>query len=223
MNASSLATLAVLALVAATSPFSLIAFSVVLATDRGTRNGGPFILGWITTVMLIGLIVFAVGGAAEISEGGTSGDAAYGFEIGLGVVLLTLWVRHRLRGPVEWNEADKPVPRWQQKIETMGAGGAFVLGGAIQTWPAMIAGGTEIAHLPISTAEGLLWMFGFACATTTGIVTLQVLALRSPGSAAARLERIRNYIARHKDSVLNWVLLGGGIWLTARGVIGLVR
>src|SRR5205085_11409644 len=51
VNSSTLGTLAVLALTAAASPFSLIAFSLVPATERGRQNGIPFTLGWMPTVM----------------------------------------------------------------------------------------------------------------------------------------------------------------------------
>ena len=65
MTSSSLATLAVLALTAAISPFSLIVFSLVLATDRGPRNGIAFICGWIVTVIGIGAVMIALGGAVD--------------------------------------------------------------------------------------------------------------------------------------------------------------
>ncbi len=223
MTSSSLGTLAVLALTAAVSPFSLIAFSLMLATDRGPKNGLAFIAGWIATVMLIGSAALAVGGSVHLHDGGSSGDVTYGIEIALGVVLLTLWVRRRLRGPVEPVAVDKPVPGWQRRIATMRAPGAFVLGGAVQTWPVMLAGVAEIARDDMSVADSLLWIFLFAIATAAGIGVLEVLALRSPGSAAARLDRIRTYVDTHRDTVLSWVLLGGGIWLTARGVIGVLN
>ncbi len=222
MNASSLASLAVLALTAAASPFSLIAFSLVLATERGTKNGIPFIAGWMTMVMVIGFAGLAIGGSANVSSGGTSSDAIYGAEIALGVVVLTMWMRRRLRAPIESVVEDKPDPAWQRRITTMKAPGAFVLGGAVQTWPVMLAGVAEITHLGMSTAQAVVWLFLFACATVSGVVILDVLALRSPGSAAARLEQITNYVDAHRNTVISWILLGGGIWLTARGIIGLI-
>jgi hypothetical protein len=222
VNSSTLGTLAVLALTAAASPFSLIAFSLVLATDRGTKNGIPFIAGWMTTVMLIGVAGLIVGGTANAGSSGTTSDAIYGAEIALGVVVLTMWMRRRLRAPIEVVVSDKPDPAWKRRITTMKAPGAFVLGGAVQTWPVMLAGVAEITHLGMSTADAVLWLFLFACATVSGVVILDVLALRSPGSAAARLDRITGYVDAHRNTVISWILLGGGIWLTARGIIGLV-
>src|SRR4051812_33743428 len=222
VNSSTLGTLAVLALTAAASPFSLIAFSLVLATERGTKNGIPFIAGWMTTVMLIGVAGLIIGGSASVSDGGSSSDAIYGAEIALGVVVLTMWMRRRLSAPIEVVVSDKPDPAWKRRITTMKAPGAFVLGGAVQTWPVMLAGVAEITHLGMSTADAVLWLFLFACATVTGVVILDVLALRSPGSAAARLDKITGYVDAHRNTVISWILLGGGIWLTARGIIGLV-
>ena len=66
MTGSTLGTLLVLALTAALSPFSLVAFSLVLATDRGPRNGVAFICGWITTVTLIGVAMSFLGSSVSV-------------------------------------------------------------------------------------------------------------------------------------------------------------
>jgi len=103
----------------------------------------------------------------------------------------------------------------------MGPLGALVLGGATQTWPVMIAAGAEVARLDVPNAEALVWMILFAVATTAGIVVLEILAIRNPGTAATRLARIRAYVDNHRDSVINWAYLFGGLWLVYRGLIGL--
>ena len=59
-------------------------------------------------------------------------------------------------------------------------------------------------------------------ATTAGIVTLEILAIRTPGSAAMRLDRMRTYIDNHRDAVLNWAFLIGGLWLAIHGAIALI-
>jgi len=231
-------TLLVLAVTAAIAPFGLIAFSLVLATDRGTRNGVAFILGWIATVVAICAVCLAVGGAVEVNTGGTSGDVTLGIQIGLGAVLLMLWVRRRVRArlgitdeqvPDEFApvappepEPDKPPPAWQRRIASMGVVGAFVLGGALQPWPIMIAGGAEIAQSKIGDATAVLVAVLFAIGSAVGIIVLEALALRSPGSAAARLDRIRAYVDHHRDSVISWALLIGGLWLIGRGIYGLL-
>ncbi len=100
--------------------------------------------------------------------------------------------------------------------------GAFVTGGAVQTWPVMIAAATTIVRLGLSGAASLAWMFVFALSTTAGIVVLEVLAWRNPGSAVERLNRLRNYINNHRDSVINLLYLVGGLWLLFHAILGLV-
>lgn len=224
MNSGTLGTLAVLALVGATSPFSLIAFSLVLATDRGTKNGIAFIAGWITTVTAICVVAGVIGSAAS-ADSGESSDVALGIQIGLGAVMVMLWVRRRLRREITGVDepiVEKPQPAWQRRIASMRAPGAFVLGGATQTWPVMIAGGAEIARSGMSIGAEVAYSVVFAMVTASGIVILEVLAVRSPGSAAARLDRIQNYVNTHRDAVINWVLFGGGLYLLGRGILGLV-
>jgi len=225
MTGSSLMTLLVLALTAAVSPFSLIVFSLVLATDRGPRNGIAFIVGWIITVVLIGVVMITIGGAADVPTSETPREWFLALQLALGTMLVILFVRRRLRPrPVvdKTVEPAKPMPGWQRKIATMRAPGALVLGGATQTWPVMIAAGAEVARLDVPVAEAVLWMFLFALATTAGIVVLEILAIRSPGTAANRLDNIRAYVDNHRDSVINWAYLFGGLWLIYRALIGLL-
>jgi threonine/homoserine/homoserine lactone efflux protein len=229
VTGSELVSLLILAVAAAASPFSLIAFSLVLATDRGPKNGIAFICGWIVTVTLIGVAMALLGSGVEFNQSNTAGKWTLALELALGVVLIFLWVRRRFRPkPTEIEAAvvvpvvEKPAPAWQRKIGTMGYFGAFIAGGAVQTWPVMIAAAAEILRLDLSGAQKLEWMFIFAVATTAGIVVLEVLAWRSPGSAAARLQQIRTYVDVHRDAVINWAFLVGGLWLFFRGLLGLI-
>jgi hypothetical protein len=228
VNSSTLGSLLVLAATAAASPFSLVAFGLVLATNRGPKNGFAFILGWITTVVLIGVGTALVGASTDATSSNTPGAWTLALELALGVVLLLAWMRRRFRPKPETPDTEvkaevaKPIPGWQRRIDSMGYVGAFILGGAVQTWPVMIAAGAEIVRTDLSAAASFLWMVVFAVLSTTGIVILEVLALREPGSAARRLDRMRNYIDTHRDAVLNWAYLIGGLWLAFRGLIGLL-
>jgi len=222
MTGSSLLTLLVLAATAAVSPFSLIVFSLVLATDRGPRNGVAFILGWIVTVVLIGAVMIALGGAVDVPTASGARKWFLALELALGTMLIIVWVRRRFRPREPKKTVVSPkTPAWQRRIATMRYGGAFVLGGLTQTWPVMIAAGVEVATLDIPVVSAMAWIVLFAVATTAGIVVLEVLAIRSPGSAASRLDRIRDYVENHRDSVINWAYLFGGLVLGYRGFVGL--
>lgn len=226
MTGSALMSLVLLSLTAAVSPFSLIAFSLVLATDRGPKNGIAFILGWIVTVTGIGVVMIFIGdGVSSSSSSKTPGKAMLALELALGVVLVLMWLKRRYRprtGGPETVKPAKPEPAWQRKIATMKYPGAFVAGGLVQTWPVMIAAGAEIAQLKIGNGLKVSWAFVFAVSTTAGIVVLEILAWRNPGSAAARLDQIRNHVDNHRDAVMNWLFLLAGLWLFFRGLLGLV-
>jgi hypothetical protein len=226
MTSSTFTSLLLLAITAALSPFSLIAFSLVLATGRGPRNGIAFICGWVTTITLIGVVEALIGSNVEVTESNTAGKWTLALELAVGIVLIVVWARRRFRPrPEVVTDAvveAKPEPAWQRRIGTMGYAGAFVTGGAVQTWPVMIAAGAAILRLNIGPAAGLAWMFAFALLTTAALVALEVLAWRNPSSAVERLDRLRGYINNHRDSVINWLSLVGGLWLTIRGLLGLL-
>ena len=225
MTSSTLVSLLLLAVTAAVSPFSLVAFSLVLATDRGPRNGIAFICGWVTTIVLIGVVMALIGGSVDVNSSNTAGKWTLALELALGVLLVAAWARRRFR-PHEKaavvEKVAKPEPAWQRHISTMGYPGAFVTGGAVQTWPVMIAAAADILRLGLGAGANLAWMFAFALSTTAGIVVLEVLAWRSPSSAVDRLNQIRSYIDNHRDSVINWLYLAGGLWLSFRALLGLL-
>lgn len=225
MNSSTLVSLLLLALTAIASPFSLIAFSLVLATDRGPRNGIAFIAGWITTVTLIGVVESLIDVNVDATETNTAGRWVLAVQLVLGITLLVIWARRRFQPretTVKVNGEEKPKPAWQRRLNTMGYAGAFVTGGAVQTWPVMLAAGASILRLNLPGLQSLAWMFAFALVSATGLVVLEVLAWRNPSSATERLERLQNYIRNHKDSVINWVALVAGLWLVSRSAIGLL-
>jgi threonine/homoserine/homoserine lactone efflux protein len=225
MDSSTLVTLLLLALTAIASPFSLIAFSLVLATDRGPRNGIAFIGGWVFTVTMIGVIESFIDVNLDATESNTPGKWILAVQLVLGIVLLVVWARRRFQPKEPTAKVDaeeKPKPAWQRRLNTMGYVGAFVTGGAVQTWPVMIAAGAAILRLNLPGGQSFLWMFTFALVSTIGIVVLEVLAWRNPGSAGERLEHLQNYIRDHRDSVLTWVSLVAGLWLVSRAAIGLL-
>ncbi|MFZ4584393.1 MAG: GAP family protein [Acidimicrobiia bacterium] len=222
MDSSLVVTLLTLAIAAAASPFSLVCFALVLASNRGPRNGFLFILGWIATVILLGLATAALGSNIRISENNVAGNVTLVIELILGVVLLVAWVRRRLHPPAPREEQPpKPPPAWETRLRNLGPVTAFVAGGLVQTWPVMLAAAAEVARRHLGVAETMAYMTLFALGTTAGLWVLEVLALRNPNSVQERFERLRAAIDRHRNSVLNWVYLLGGLWLVSSATYGL--
>ena len=231
MNGNSLSGLGLLALTAALSPFSLVAFSLVLATDRGPRNGIAFIIGWITTISLVAVGVAALGSQVTFTTSSVPGQWTLAAELAIGVGMIAWWIRRRMSAKaavatpgaaeVAVPVVEKPEPAWQKHLGTMKYPGAFLAGGLVQTWPVMLAGVAEILRANLGTTDTILTVLIFAVATTTGLIVLEVLAWRNPGSAAERLNRIRTYVDTHRESVVNWLLFVTGAWLVIRSAIAL--
>jgi threonine/homoserine/homoserine lactone efflux protein len=119
VTGSELVSLLLLAFTAAASPFSLIAFSLVLATDRGPKNGIAFICGWIFTVTLIGVVMAILGAGFEFTSTNTLGKWTLALELALGWCCLW-WIRRRFRIETGAAEVERRSHRRGNDLVTMG-------------------------------------------------------------------------------------------------------
>jgi threonine/homoserine/homoserine lactone efflux protein len=55
--------------------------------------------------------------------------------------------------------------------------------------------------------------------STSTYLTAQILSGLYPERTAAWLDALRDRIERHRDRVIDWLLLGVGLWLILHGVV----
>ena len=78
-------------------PFPLTAFILILSTEKGTRKGLAFILGWLAClVAVIAAIVLLTGGKPPEPRTAPP-TAALAVKLALGIVLILIALRQRRR------------------------------------------------------------------------------------------------------------------------------
>ncbi len=220
----SLITLLVLAATAAISPFSLIVFSLVLATDRGARNGVAFIIGWIITVVLIGAVMITVGSSIDVPTRSGSRKWFLAAALALGTILILIWLRRRFRPRP--HIAVTPKPPADSPVAAAHRHDGLPRCARPRRGDADVAGDDRRrrragqARHPGGRGDGL----DGAVRRRHHCRDRRVGSARHPltGDGRERLDRIRAYVEQHRDSVVNWLVLFGGLFLVYRGLIGLL-
>jgi hypothetical protein len=91
-------------------PFPLTAFILLLSSERGTRKGLAFILGWLAClVAVLAAALLVTGGSPPRSQTAPS-TAALAAKLALGVLLIGLAERQRRR---IGRPRKRPPGRWQ--------------------------------------------------------------------------------------------------------------
>jgi hypothetical protein len=107
----------------ALSPVPIIALILMLFSQAAARNGLAFLVGWVTGLLVVGVLVLLLG----LEAGGGSGSGAGGvMKLLVGVAFLGLGLRqwrHRPRAG-----ADPELPGWMATVEDFSAVKAAGLG-----------------------------------------------------------------------------------------------
>jgi hypothetical protein len=217
----SLIELVLLGLVIALMPLSLVAFILVLSTSRGARNGAGFIAGWVFSLVAVIAITLAFTGGDPVRQNTTPDTAASVVQLLLGLAFLAYAFRRRGR-PTGDDALPAKQPGWTRRLDDMKPWGAAVLGLLLQPWGLVGAGAVVVMHADLSNAASVIGLVLFCAVASSAIVAMEVHTLRSPAEAAARLDRLRAWIDRHRDRAVTILTFVVGWWLTLEGAIRLV-
>lgn len=211
--------LILLGLFASLEPVSVIAFVVVLATEKGTKNGVAFVFGWIACVMVLLVVAAGFGVNSSFEPGQTAQLVAAAIEVVLGLLLVAFGY-HRFRHPrPPSTDTESGLAR---RVAGISVPGAFVFGALIQSWPVTIAAATEIARANLPIGQGIAAAALYAAASVTTFTIMLVLSVRRPEATRDRLNRLRTWIDTHRGRVGMWAALIVGLYMIANGGFSLV-
>jgi hypothetical protein len=208
------------ALIITLEPLPIVAFILVLSTAGGARNGAGFIGGWLACLLLMVGLTLAVTGGQPIRSSSAPGEATMVAQVLLGAGLVGFAVLRARRHPRPAGE--RPVPSWVKHLDGMSTGGAAVLGVLMQPWAFVAAGATVITQADLSQAGSIVMLVLFCLIATSSLLAMETYAIVDAEAATARLDGLRTWVDRHRDRGIVVLAAGAGLYLVAKGTIGLV-
>jgi hypothetical protein len=209
--------LLILGLVIALAPLTVVAFILIVGSEKGTRKGAAFILGWIATLVAVIAAVLASTGGDPPKQHTAPSNAALVVKALLGVLLLAIGYR-------EWRRSGRPrkQPQWMARLDHMSLWSAAGLGAFLQPWSLVAAGAAIVVQAKLSTAGDWLTLIFFCLIATSSFLVIELYTAFAPEAASARLELVRKWIDGHTEQaiVLGSLVVGG--WLLADSIYVLV-
>jgi hypothetical protein len=201
--------------VAFSSPTSVLAVLVLLDLPSGVRRSLAFVVGWLGTIALIGVVLVAFPAFDFQRSQTTPSRVASIAELLTGVALTVgAVVLHRRRPP----ETPKdPIPEWLTRLVGRHWAIALAAGAFMLTYSVTIVAALEILKAHVSTLGKIAALLIFAAASIVTIAAPIVFAVIAPQRAATALVRFRGWLTTHSRTLSVAVLgvLGFAIILKA--------
>jgi Sap, sulfolipid-1-addressing protein len=200
----------------ALDPLPLMAFLVVLPSERGVRKGAAFVFGWLASlVVVVAVTVLATGNHPPRPDTAPS-LAGVAVKIAIGIILVAMAIRQRRRRGRP-KRPRKP-PKWQAHVDRMSPWYAMGLAPVLQPWGLIGAGAATVMEAKLSSAQSYLTLFLFCILGSASYLAMEIYAAVRPGKSQVLLARFRTWIDAHTDQVIIWGSLLLGFWLIANGI-----
>ena len=197
----------------ALEPFPLIAFLLILSSEKGTRKGLAFILGWLACLVVV---VLLTGGKPPAPSTAPS-TAVLAIKLALGVVLILYAVRQQRRR----GRPRKP-PAWMARLDQASVWAAAGLAAFLQPWTLVAAGAATISQAKLSNVAEYLVLVLFCLLATSSFLYLELSATFRPAAAEVLIQKLRNWLDTHQDQVIIVISLLLGFWLAGKSLYLLV-
>ncbi len=209
--------LLLIGLAIALEPFPLTAFILVLSTEKGTRKGLAFVLGWLACLVVVIAAVLLTTGDKPPKPQTAPSTAVLAVKLALGTVLILLAVRQQRR----MGRPRKP-PSWMARLDRLSLWAAAGLAVFLQPWTLVAVGAATVVQAKLSNAGDYVTLVLFCLLGTSSFLSLELYAAFAPAAATLQLVRMRAWLDTHQDQVIILVLLLLGFWLTGKSIYLLV-
>jgi threonine/homoserine/homoserine lactone efflux protein len=212
-----------LAVVAALSPFPIIAVILMLVSDRAKVNGPAYVLGWLVGLAIVGTVVLLVAGPANASDDGEPATWVDVLKLVLGLLLVLLAAKQWRGRPHEGDEA--PTPKWMGAIDDFtpvkAAGAGAVLAGVNpKNLLLAIGAAATIAQTGIPGGEQAIAYAVFALVATVGVATPVVIFFALGDRAGPMLARMKGWLGQHNAVIMAVLCLVIGAKLVGDAISG---
>jgi hypothetical protein len=208
--------LVLIGLAIALDPLPLTAFIVILPSQRGVRKGAAFVSGWLVSLAIVVAVTVLATGNNPPEPNTVPSLAALAVKIAIGVVLVTIAIRHiQSRGRPK--KPKKP-PKWQAHVDSMSPWFAMVLAPTLQPWGLIGAGAATVVEAKLSSWQSFVALFGFCVLASASYLAMEIYAGVKPDKSQVLLARFRTWIDMHTGQVIIDGSLILGLWLIANSI-----
>ena len=142
-------------------PFPLTAFILLLSSEKGTRKGLVFVLGWLACLVLVVACVVLTTQGKPPAPSTAPSTAALAVKLTLGVALV-LYAWHR------WRRIGVPrkPPTWMARLDGVSLWAVAGLAAFLQPWTLVAAGAATITQAKLSGPADYLTLVLFVLLST---------------------------------------------------------
>jgi threonine/homoserine/homoserine lactone efflux protein len=176
-------------------------------------KGLAFVLAWASGLAAVGVIVLAVGGVADASDGGEPATWTSVLLLALGIVLIGLAIKQWRGRPRAGAQPD--TPGWMRTINDFtplkAAGAGFALAALNpKNMLLAIAAAAEIAEFGLPAGEQVAVLIGFVLLASLGVLTPLALAVALGDRSQEALDDLRGWLAQNNAVIMAvlFVLIG---------------
>ena len=198
-------------------PFPLIAFLLILSSEKGTRKGLAFVLGWLACLIVVIAAVVLLTGGQPPAPATAPSTAVLAIKLTLGVALILYALR-------QWRRLGQPrkSPAWMGRLDQLSAWTAAGLAAFLQPWALVAAAAATVSQAKLSNAGEYLVLVLFCLLATSSFLYLELSAAFRPAAAAALVGKLRNWLDTHQQQVIVVISLLLGFWLAGKSIYLLV-
>lgn len=209
--------LVIIGLAITLEPLTIVAFILILGSQRGIRKGAALILGWTACLVAVIAAVVGVTGGMPPTPHTVPSTAALVVKALLGTGLIWFGFRKRRR-----TGRPRKRPAWMARLDHMSLWTAAGLGAFLQPWSLVAAGAATAVQAKLSTIGDWLALVLFCLLATSSFLVMEIYAAFWPKAAAVRFGQLQSWIETHTDQAIVVGSLAVGAWLLGNSIYGIV-
>jgi hypothetical protein len=205
--------LVIIGLAITLEPLTLVAFMLILGSERGIWKGLAFIVGWTACLVAVIAVVVLVTGGKPPQPHTTSSIAALVVKAALGAVLIWVGLRQRRRMGRPHKQ-----PGWMARLDSLSLWTAAGLGVFLQPWSLVAAAAATVVQAKLSTVGDWLTLVLFCLLATSSFLVMELYAAFRAQEAEARFRQVQTWIESHQDQAIVVGSLVVGAWLLGHSI-----
>jgi hypothetical protein len=203
--------LVLIGLAMALYPVALTIFILIVASQKGVRNGAGFIFGWLAALAVVAAVTISATGNKPPARGTSPSIGILVTKIVLGLLLLGIADRQRRR--MGRPPPPKKEAAWRARLDEMSVVFAVGLGAFFQPSVLVVTAAATITGAKLTSAADYLTLVLFGLVSVSTYLSMEIYVALRPKQSAEVLRRLNSWIDRHTDLIIVVGATALGLWL----------